>query len=129
MLNTVKPRFFLMENVARMAETEKNEITRCLHGVEPVCINSALLSAQKRRRLYWVGVLYDDGRYRQVHIPQPSDRHIYMRDILEKIQDDDPQWFPLQSECVRDFAKNRTLYQNLSHEKPIIVGNTHPSGR
>lgn len=52
-------------------------------GVEPVLINSALVSAQNRQRLYWVGKRNQDGTYSQVAVEQPMDRGILLRDILE----------------------------------------------
>lgn len=51
--------------------------------VEPVLINSALVSAQNRQRLYWVGKRNPDGTYSQVPVEQPEDRGILLRDILE----------------------------------------------
>ena len=52
-------------------------------GFEAVLINSALVSAQNRQRLYWVGKRNPDGTYSQVHVEQPVDRGILLRDILE----------------------------------------------
>ena len=46
-------------------------------------INSALVSAQNRQRLYWVGKRNDDGTYSKVLVEQPEDRGILLRDILE----------------------------------------------
>ena len=51
--------------------------------MEPVLINSALVSAQNRQRLYWVGRRNPDGTYSQVAVEQPVDRGILLRDILE----------------------------------------------
>ena len=52
-------------------------------GVDPVLINSALVSAQNRQRLYWAGKRNQDGTYSQVAVEQPVDRGILLRDILE----------------------------------------------
>lgn len=52
-------------------------------GVEPVLINSALVSAQNRQRLYWAGKRNQDGTYSRVAVEQPVDRGILLRDILE----------------------------------------------
>ena len=51
-------------------------------GVEPVLINSALVSAQNRQRLYWAGKRNPDGTYSQVTVEQPADRGILLQDIL-----------------------------------------------
>lgn len=77
-----KPDFFLYENNKSMSDAIRTQITQML-GVEPICINSARVSAQNRLRLYWVGRRESDGTYSQVHIEQPEDRGIMLKDILE----------------------------------------------
>lgn len=66
-----KPRHFLLENV-RMKKEFLQVITDAL-GVEPVCINSALVSAQNRVRYYWCNW----------PVTQPEDKGIYLKDIIE----------------------------------------------
>lgn len=83
-LNEVKPKYFILENVASMPKEAKELITRTL-GVEPVMIDAALVSAQRRKRLFWVGKLDEFGTYKTVVIPQPEDRGIFLKDILENI--------------------------------------------
>lgn len=77
-----KPDYFLYENNKSMSPAIRTQITAEL-DVEPVLINSALVSAQNRQRLYWVGKRESDGTYSQVPIEQPEDRGILLRDILE----------------------------------------------
>ncbi len=77
-----KPDYFLYENNKSMSAAIREQITKEL-GVEPVLINSALVSAQSRQRLYWAGKRNPDGTYSQVQIEQPEDRGILLRDILE----------------------------------------------
>lgn len=77
-----KPDYFLYENNKSMSPAIRAQITEEL-GVEPVLINSALVSAQNRQRLYWVGRRNPDGTYSQVPVEQPEDRGILLRDILE----------------------------------------------
>ncbi|GHU45747.1 hypothetical protein FACS1894120_1200 [Clostridia bacterium] len=72
-MRTIKPRIFLYENVASMPQSIKAYITEEL-GVEPILINSALVSAQQRKRLYWTNI---EG------VEQPQDRGILLKDILE----------------------------------------------
>ena len=72
-LDRFKPDYFLYENNKSMAPAIRTEITKRL-GVEPICINSALVSAQNRQRLYWTNIL---------GVQQPEDRGILLRDILE----------------------------------------------
>jgi DNA (cytosine-5)-methyltransferase 3A len=69
----IKPRYFLYENVASMPKDIKAHISDEL-GCEPILMNSALLSAQSRKRLYWT----DIGG-----IAQPEDKGILLKDILE----------------------------------------------
>ena len=77
-----KPDYFLYENNKSMSPAIRTQITAEL-GVEPVLINSALVSAQNRQRLYWVGKREPDGTYSQVPVEQPVDRGALLRDILE----------------------------------------------
>lgn len=77
-----QPDFFLYENNKSMSPAIRAQITAEL-GVEPVLINSALVSAQNRQRLYWAGRRNPDGTYSQVPVEQPVDRGILLRDILE----------------------------------------------
>ena len=77
-----QPDFFLYENNKSMSPAIRAQITAEL-GVEPALINSALVSAQNRQRLYWAGKRNQDGTYSQVAVEQPADRGILLRDILE----------------------------------------------
>lgn len=77
-----QPDYFLYENNKSMSPAIRAQITAEL-GVEPVLINSALVSAQNRQRLYWAGKRNPDGTYSQVPVEQPEDRGILLRDILE----------------------------------------------
>ena len=52
-------------------------------GFEPIYINSALVSAQNRQRLYWVGKRNSDGTYSKVDVDQPEDKGILLKDVLE----------------------------------------------
>jgi DNA (cytosine-5)-methyltransferase 3A len=84
-IKKVNPKaYFLLENV-RMKEEHENVISNYM-GVKPILINSALLSAQNRNRLYWTNLsnepygLFD---YNHCTIPQPKDKGILLRDVLE----------------------------------------------
>lgn len=65
-------RYFLYENNASMSEDIKQAITENL-GVEPILIDSALVSAQSRKRLYWTNI---------PNVSQPKDKAIVVADIL-----------------------------------------------
>ena len=77
-----QPDYFLYENNKSMSKEIREKITEEL-GVEPICTNSALVSAQNRQRLYWLGKRNPDGTYSRVQVEQPEDRGILLRDILE----------------------------------------------
>ena len=62
----------MLENV-RMAKEHERVITAEL-GVQPLCINSALVSAQNRERLYWTNI---------PRVFLPENKRIYLKDILE----------------------------------------------
>lgn len=73
LLRTCKPRYFFFENVASMPKADRDIITREL-GVEPIMINSALVSAQQRKRLYWTNI---------PSVTQPEDKGLLLKDVLE----------------------------------------------
>ena len=77
-----KPRFFIYENNKSMSAAIRESIDKAF-GFEAVHINSALVSAQNRQRLYWVGMRNPDGTYSKVPVAQPEDRGILLRDILD----------------------------------------------
>jgi DNA (cytosine-5)-methyltransferase 3A len=70
--NELQPKYFLLENVVMKKEYE-DVITKYL-GVEPIKINSSLVSAQNRVRLYWTNI---------PNVKEPEDRNISLSDILE----------------------------------------------
>ncbi len=72
LLRDINPKYFLLENV-KMKKDYENIITSYLE-VQPVEINSGLVSAQDRKRLYWTNI---------PGLGQPEDKHIYLKDILE----------------------------------------------
>ena len=72
LLEETKPKYFMLENV-RMKQEYQDVISEHL-GVKPIMINSALVSAQNRVRLYWTNI---------PNIEQPEDKGIVLKDILE----------------------------------------------
>jgi len=71
-LREVKPKYFMLENV-KMKKEWQDIITKEL-GVEPIAINSSLLSGQNRPRLYWTNI---------TGVDIPEDKGIVLKDILE----------------------------------------------
>lgn len=72
-LRVLKPKYFLLENNHGMPQESKDTISEVL-GVEPVLINSALFSAQNRKRLYWTNIPFEK---------EIADRGIELSQILE----------------------------------------------
>jgi DNA-cytosine methyltransferase len=68
----LNPKYFLLENV-KMKKESQDVITEHM-GVEPIRINSKLVSAQSRERLYWTNI---------PNIEQPEDKGILVKDILD----------------------------------------------
>ncbi len=81
-LQEAKPKYFIYENNYSMSKEIRASIDDTF-GFEAVHINSALVSAQNRQRLYWVGKRNANGGYDRVNVAPPCDRDIQVRDILE----------------------------------------------
>lgn len=77
-IEEVKPKYFLLENV-KMKKEYENLISECL-GVEPIEINSNLVSAQNRKRLYWTNI---------PGVKRPEDCGIMLKDIVHENRPED----------------------------------------
>lgn len=101
---------FLLENV-RMKKEYESVITSIV-GVDPVMINSALVSAQNRKRLYWCN--WD--------IEQPADKKILLKDILQNLPD-----CPIgvrvrnKSKCIRVGGLNSPLGNKQEWDSPYQI--------
>lgn len=78
-IKEAQPKYFLLENVIMKKEWE--DIITNILGVEPIEINSSLVSAQNRRRLYWTNI---------PNVTLPEDKNIILEDILEDIEFSNP---------------------------------------
>lgn len=83
-LHEAQPMWFIYENNKTMSNAIRESITQTF-GFEPICINSALVSAQNRQRLYWVGRRNPNGTYSRVKVDQPEDRGILLKDVLDRV--------------------------------------------
>lgn len=76
-LEVIRPKYFLLENVASMRNEDRDAITETLRKLYPetecIMINSALVSAQQRKRYYWTNW----------HVEQPQDKGVLLKDILD----------------------------------------------
>ena len=102
LLRECKPKYFLLENV-RMKKEYQDVITEQL-GVEPIMINSSLVSAQNRVRLYWTNI---------PNIKQPQERGIVLADILEC----EPSNYTIMSDNFTNRLKDNRCLTDLTQEK------------
>ena len=107
-LNEAKPRYFLLENV-KMKKEWQNIISEHLFGIQPVEIDSALVSAQRRKRLYRVWKRNEDWSYSQVVIRQPEDKGILMKNIL---QDKVAEKYMLSEQLVNGFLNKASVFRD-----------------
>lgn len=101
---------FLLENV-EMGKKWERVLSNAV-GLFGVHINSALVSAQNRKRIYWTNIrTKQEGLFGEVHtdIPQPKDRGILLRDILEDEVD--------EKYYLSDKAVNRAIRKDYSSPK------------
>lgn len=77
-LREVKPKYFILENV-KMKQEFSDQISSIL-GVKPIEINSSLVSAQRRKRLYWTNI---------PNISIPDDKGILLKDIVHETVGDE----------------------------------------
>jgi len=111
-LKEVKPKCFLLENV-KMAKRWESVLTSVV-GVEPILINSSLLSAQNRKRLYWTNI---------PNVKQPKDLNIYLKDIIETGMVTDRE----KSYCIdASYYKGGNLKQYFQkHRRQLIFQKGH----
>lgn len=107
-LKEVKPKYFLLENV-KMKKEYQDVISEHLFWIQPIILNSSLLTAQNRIRLYWIWELQEDWNYKQIEIEQPQDKLILLKDILE---DEVDEKFYLSKEQI-----NKIEWSNFMQEK------------
>jgi len=89
LLNECKPKYFLLENV-EMGEKWEKVLSKAI-GVNGIHINSSLVSAQNRKRIYWTNIgMQPKGFFGDMEsiIKQPKDKGILLKDILEREVDE-----------------------------------------
>lgn len=128
LVKEVKPKWFLLENV-KMKKEYIEVINENLWGITPTEINSNLVSAQNRVRLYWVGKLQEDGTYAKVEIPQPEDEWILLKDILldyvePKYELSDSQ----KKNYERDFGSKWKILEDIEWKCPTLTASMWAGG-
>ena len=124
LLKAIKPKYFLLENVRMKKEflqVISEQVSECYpeipFGIEPIFINSSLVSAQSRQRYYWTNI---------PGIQQPEDKGIVLRDILEDNYDSERD----KSYCIdANYSKTgakpyhyKDKYRRQLVNKPIQIG-------
>ena len=122
-IKEAKPKFFIYENNKSMSKAIRASIDEAF-GFEAVLINSALVSAQNRQRLYWVGRRNADGTYSKVNVEQPEDRGILLKDVL----DDNCFVDREKAHCLKHQAGNARDYFKKHHTQikfePVAINTT-----
>ncbi len=115
LVKEIKPKYFLLENV-KMKKEYQDVISEQL-GVQPILINSALVSAQNRKRLYWTNI---------PNIKQPEDKGILLKDILEKEVDEK---YYIKNERKNTRGTNKPQDAINLKANPLLVGGTNATIR
>jgi DNA-cytosine methyltransferase len=110
LLKECKPKYFLLENV-RMKKIYQDVITEHL-GVEPIMINSSLLSAQNRLRLYWTNI---------PGVKQPEDKGLVLRDILEYNQTSVSELSEAKKDRVLNSQRGKGFFYNPDQHDKIVT--------
>ena len=111
-IREIQPKYFLLENV-KMKQEFQDVISEHL-GVQPIEINSALVSAQNRKRLYWTNI---------PNVSQPKDKGILLKDIVHEKADMD---YAIGESWAKWFAENGEFqclkkYSAIDPEKAITM--------
>lgn len=116
-LKEINPKYFLLENVV-MKQEYQDVITKTL-GVSPIMINSDLVSAQTRKRLYWTNLL---------ELKQPDNKNIFWGDVREH----GVEWSPIYySDAAMEWIqkhgtrKGKQLKVHKDFEKMQMIEASH----
>lgn len=101
-LKEVKPKWFILENVASMPKEARDIITETL-GVQPIMIDASLVSAQRRKRLFWTNIPV---------VVLPEDRNIFVKDILQPENEVNEKYY-ISEETLK------TIIDKMMQNKPL----------
>ena len=132
LLKEIKPKYFLLENVVMRKEFQQvitDEVSKIypqssngsLFGIEPIMINSSLLSAQNRKRLYWTNI---------PGVEQPEDLGIVLKDVLEICSTKSKLTYntPKQVGIAKDINGHDSLKRVYSENGKSPTVNAHGGG-
>lgn len=108
---------FLLENV-RMKKEYLNVFSDCL-GVQPVLIDSNLISAQDRRRYYWCNW----------NVQQPSDRGVVLGDIIFTGRNNDFIKYQLSDKALARYQRKKYSKPKVMPEKAGTLNTKNNSGQ
>lgn len=112
LVKEIQPKYFLLENVKMKKEFQ--DVISSHMWVEPIEIDSALVSAQRRKRLYWTNIPW---------ITQPEDKWIMLKDILES---NAPSKYDLTERGMEMLMRN-FKDKDLNFDPSILFKITYPS--
>lgn len=114
LVKEIQPKYFLLENVKMKKEFQ--DVISGYMWVEPIEIDSALVSAQRRKRLYWTNIPW---------ITQPKDKWIMLKDILES---NAPDKYNLTERGMKMLMRNfGSKWQALNFDPSVLFKITYPS--
>lgn len=115
-LHESKCKYFLYENNDSIHQNIKDEISKQL-GVKPIMINSALLSAQQRKRCYWTNI---------PNVTQPKDKGILLKDIIESgLPWQDKSYCMTSTYSGAIFKNTLERKQRTMLAEPVILQRSH----
>ena len=121
--NGLNPKYFLLENV-KMKKESMDIITKYM-GVEPIEINSSLLSAQNRKRLYWTNIPFD---------ADIKDKGLVLKDILEPEENIEPKYLAGNNLIINyrggnqlnpTYKSQANTIHDTSKKSPCVCAGTH----
>lgn len=111
-LHKIKPKYFMMENVASMSRKNRDIITNIL-GINPIMINSCIVSALERKRLYWTNIPINMNLFK--------DKKLFVSDIVQPEQDvEERYYFTEKTENSRKKIMKRTKEHGYGFRDGII---------
>lgn len=117
-LKYVKPKYFLLENVASMEDKWKDLMSEII-GVNPIMINSSLLCAAERKRYYWTNI---------PNVNQPVDKGIVLKDVVVDAKNvPDKYWYTKYPVTVHDgdVKVKATIHLNGHRQSKEVYGLNH----
>ena len=110
LVKELKPKYFLLENVKMKKESQ--DIISKYMGVEPIEINSSLVSAQTRKRLYWTNI---------PNVSQPEDKGVVLRDIIESGYIDERMVNEGKSHCLTARYSGAVWWNSIERRQRTMI--------